>query len=240
MRRLEVEVAGVRVEVHGVCATCQKLWDAADLEARLVKFQEELLRRSDAADRLRGMTLETYPRSEQTDAAMRVALDWLAQLAAGGHSNLYLWGDAGRGKSGLAWAITRRVVDDAVRRDRDLERLPAVFVNFRLLLARIKEGFGENERGETVSRYFGVHVLVIDDLGSERPTSYNRDELLNLIDSRYERQLPTIFTSNLRVRMLGERLSDGADHTDGLRIVSRIAEDMVMHEIAGRDLRNAR
>lgn len=234
---MKLEMLGQGVEVQGICAGCQAAWDAAELEHRLARFEADLIRASDADERLRPFAIDTYPGD---DDAKRAALEWLEGVRAGGRSNLYLWGDAGRGKSGLAWGLARQIVEDAVRADAELERLAAVFVNFRLLLARIKDGFGERERGETVSRYFSVKVLVLDDLGSERPTDFNRDELLNLIDTRYERRLATVFTSNMRLSQLAEKLTGGGDPVDGRRIVSRISEDVVRVEVCGSDLRLGR
>lgn len=237
--RLALDLMGSRFDVHGMCDACRALSAEADLEHRLAKFDDELVRRSDVGDRLRRLDLSTYPRGGHHDAARAVAESWFAAYVAGAATNLFLWGDAGRGKSGLAWGLARRAVEDLVSRDEEVERLPAVFVNFRYLLARIKEGWDTGERTEHVSAYFGVRLLVLDDVGAERPTQFNRDELLGLIDARYERRLPTIFTSNWKLPHLGERLAGpgGLDDVDGRRIVSRIAADVVTHEIGGDDLR---
>lgn len=245
VRKIAVAIAGVELEVAAMCAACQKLSLEAEREARVTRSLDEFVRRSDASDRLRVFDLATYPRGTATDAARRVAEEWLAGYIAGARTNLYLWGAAGRGKSGLAWSIARRLVEEGAREfdpdDPYTQRLPAVLVNFRMLLARIKEGWDTGERTERVSSYFGVRVLVIDDIGSESPSTFNRSELLTLIDARYERRLPTIFTSNLPLAGLRTRFGDAADgFVDGERIVSRVAEDVVIHELGGRDLRVSR
>ena len=42
-----------------------------------------------------------------------------------------------------------------------------------------------------------VHLLVLDDLGAERDTSYSAELMYNVIDTRYKAALPTIVTTNI-------------------------------------------
>lgn len=87
------------------------------------------------------------------------------------------------------------------------------FVNTPRLLHHIKNTFQRMSREEpdtdtVVSEYETADVLVIDDIGREKPTDWVRETLFLLIDSRYNAKRPTIFTSNYHPKDLAERLSE--------------------------------
>lgn len=65
-------------------------------------------------------------------------------------------------------------------------------------------------------RHAKASVLLLDDVGAGEPTGWTEATTLRLIDARYVGVLPTIFTSNVPVRALGDRLGD--------RVTSRLSE----------------
>lgn len=65
-----------------------------------------------------------------------------------------------------------------------------------------------------------VDVLLIDDLGKERPTERFEIELLELIESRVSRLMPALYTSNLKIIDLLKRFSP----EQGGGIIRRITE----------------
>jgi DNA replication protein DnaC len=54
-----------------------------------------------------------------------------------------------------------------------------------------------------------AELLVLDELGAQKPTAWVSDTLYLVMNGRYTRRLPTIFTSNYR-------LSDVADNVTSL------------------------
>ena len=48
----------------------------------------------------------------------------------------------------------------------------------------------------TLEREKAANLLVLDDLGAERVTHWELTQLYDVVNARYERRLPTIFTSN--------------------------------------------
>lgn len=76
-------------------------------------------------------------------------------------------------------------------------------------------------------------MVILDDVGSERPTDFAIDSLNVTISSRYNRRplSPTIITSNLRL--------DGIAAVYGDRIASRIMEMSVVADQGGTDWRAA-
>lgn len=75
-------------------------------------------------------------------------------------------------------------------------------------------------------------LLVIDDLMAERKTEYMQEIVFNVIDSRYNANLPTIVTSNLTA----DAIKNPADLAYQ-RIFSRLLEMCVPIEVKGEDRR---
>ena len=80
-----------------------------------------------------------------------------------------------------------------------------------------------------------VPLLLIDDIGAEGLTVWNRDEILcPLLQYRMDNNLTTFFTSNLNMKELESHLSNsksGVDEVKAKRIISRIeqlTEDLQM------------
>ena len=71
-------------------------------------------------------------------------------------------------------------------------------------------------------------ILLIDDIGAENLTAWNRDEILcPLLQYRMDAKLPTFFTSNLNMEELEHHLSVSKQDVDVIkagRIVSRIKQ----------------
>lgn len=138
-----------------------------------------------------------------------------------GFKGLYLYGNAGSGKTHLVSAIANKLL---------LKSFPR-FVTAPELLLEIKKTFGNNHTNndEYLDKLSYTKLLIIDDLGSEKPTEWVQETLFVLIDRRYTHLLPTIFTSNFSLDQLKDRL--------GYRIASRIAEMSDVVELKSVDYR---
>ncbi len=86
-----------------------------------------------------------------------------------------------------------------------------------------------------------VPLLLIDDIGAENITAWNRDEILcPLLQYRMEENLPTFFTSNLTIEQLEEHLSNsksGVDSVKAARIIARIKQLTTDLEMISKNLR---
>ena len=85
-------------------------------------------------------------------------------------------------------------------------------------------------------------LLLIDDIGAENITAWNRDEILcPLLQYRMDEKLPTFFTSNLSIEQLEEHLSNskaGVESIKAARIVARIKQLTENVEMVSKNLRN--
>ncbi len=85
-------------------------------------------------------------------------------------------------------------------------------------------------------------LLLIDDIGAEHITDWNRDEILcPLLQYRMDNHLPTFFTSNLSLEQLEEFLAyskSGVDAVKASRIIARIKQLTETKEMLSKNLRN--
>lgn len=105
---------------------------------------------------------------------------------------ILFYGDVGTGKSFLACAIANAL----------LERLVSVSVtNFPRILNSLQGSF-DDERQKRIDRLQHYALLVIDDLGVERDTSYSAEQVYNVIDTRARSGKPLIVSTNLSLKDL--------------------------------------
>ena len=86
-----------------------------------------------------------------------------------------------------------------------------------------------------------IPLLLIDDIGAEGLTAWNRDEILcPLLQYRMDNNLTTFFTSNLNLKELESHLSNsknGVDEVKAKRIISRIEQLTEDLEMISKNLR---
>ena len=144
------------------------------------------------------------------------------QVLEGG--SLYLWGSNGTGKTTLAAAIARQLID----------RKP-LMVGAVQLLIDLQSTYGTPDReADILEKYSSAPLLVIDDLGKEQQTEWTASRLYAIVDARYGRLLPTIVTSNFRV---DELLGRVRDQSTASAIVSRLAGMSKQIHLGGQDRR---
>jgi DNA replication protein DnaC len=154
-----------------------------------------------------------------------------AWAAAPKGRNLVLLGSVGTGKTHAAVAAAR------LRHDAgdDVRFLPVVE-----MLDLLRPGGPERALYDLAD----VGCLVLDDLGSERPTDWTAERLYALVNRRWMEERSTVATSNLpATRAVADEGYGGAtlDETLGPRLFSRlVGSGAVIHRLTGPDRRRAR
>lgn len=174
----------------------------------------------------------TFADFPSATAPMQAARTHLAALSMKPPSHVFLWGGVGSGKTSLGTCLYRAWIEE--------QRLAGMWFTVPGLLDAIRAGFDRETRSyqstDLVEAVCTVPLLFLDDLGAERVTDWVAAQLYTVVNRRQER--PTIFTSNLDLAALCDRLGG----LDGERIVSRIqgmAEPHIYH-VDGPDLRQAK
>jgi DNA replication protein DnaC len=166
----------------------------------------------------------------------------ICKRAVTGKHGLYIWGGVGRGKTWLAVAllkeliktldVAREISSSSLTNDINQFRKMYRFISVPSLLMEIKSSYDINssltEQG-IIQEYTKIPVLILDDIGSEKPTEWVRERLNMIIYERNLRGLKTIYTSNLSPDELQERLDE--------RITSRIHQQCEIIQLGGPDRR---
>jgi DNA replication protein DnaC len=191
--------------------------------------------------------------SEQQKAALKIQAFLLEQLhhpSATHKHGLYLWGQLGRGKTGLALSALRIVLAAGKTggylpaSDLFAALYAAIAASQRLLHGRgTDEDRQEETAGARVLRMVEtVECLVLDDLGVECGSRFVLGHLYRLIERRRSTSgFMTIITSNHSADSLTQHWRPespkAAPFEDTLRIVERIGESFISLPIIGRNLR---
>lgn len=194
-------------------------------ERERLKYEEQLqLEREREKDRLQREADNRKRRIAESGIPRRFSgikddMDIYVNEIANGKSFMFS-GDVGTGKTYLACAIGLAMIDKS----------SVVFTNIsevnRLL-------FDRNSLGEVAlfNRLSLCDLLIIDDIGKEKPSEWITSLIYQVINARYEAELPMILTSNYSYEELRRRLANGGDDTTAIAIVSRL------FEMCGRPLR---
>lgn len=129
---------------------------------------------------------------------------------------LYLSGSFGTGKTYLVSSLLNELAKRGVH---------SAIVYYPEFLRNLKESF-DTDYKEKFNYIRKVPVLLLDDIGAESLSTWNRDEILgSILQFRMEENLPTFFTSNLTLEELEEHLSlsnRGVEKVKARRIIERI------------------
>lgn len=127
-------------------------------------------------------------------------------------------GNAGTGKTHLAAAIVNHLIRD--------KSIPSIFITAIELFGLLRDFDNHQERLKKIKT---IPLLVIDDLGKEKITDWNREKLFEIVNARYEDYLPIIITTNDNHKELERNVGEA--------IYSRLCEMCSLVVMEGKDFR---
>ncbi|HTZ58223.1 MAG TPA: AFG1/ZapE family ATPase [Acidobacteriaceae bacterium] len=220
---------------------------ALPCECRMQLQAARLLKRAAIPKRYEHCTLDTFePGYGQADQSLARAFNTARRfvseypIATEGRG-LLLTGSVGVGKTHLAVGIVQALIlEKGVR---------ALFCDYRELLKRIQESYNPlvaTSELQILAPVFEAEVLILDELGAQKPTDWVWDTVALVLNTRYNDKRTTLITTNypnapaalsrsadraIREETLGDRI--------GERMRSRLSEMCVEVEMRGNDLRQS-
>jgi primosomal protein DnaI len=145
---------------------------------------------------------------------------------------LYLHGSFGSGKTYMLSALLNELSKDG---------FSAIVVYYPELLRSLKESFNNEDYPARIEEIKRCDLLLIDDIGAETTSSWNRDEILGtILQHRMDNKKSTFFTSNLTLEELENHfiLSNKAEEKiKSRRIMERIKQLTEDLELIGESKR---
>lgn len=143
---------------------------------------------------------------------------------------LYIWGKStGSGKT--SWAC--KIMSHYFRKIAFFTGLEneGLYIFLPTFLEDLRDSYDSKDPDfeQVLSMVKECKLLIIDDIGAERVTSWVRERMVSIINTRVSNNLATIYTSNLSPEELKVELGD--------RIASRVLGSSQVIEIAGGDRR---
>ncbi len=221
-------------DVHYSCTVCR---DTGFIDTKMCKCLKELLIMKNIRSSGMGnlidkqsfdnFDLDWYRTNDEDYKRMahnfKIARAYARSFAA--HSdNLLLIGTTGTGKTHISTAIAAEVIAQGFDVLYDsTQNIVSAFED-----DRFRSGFGQRE--SLSEKYIECDLLIIDDLGTEYTTQYTLSVLYNIINTRNNKGLSTIISTNLTAQELAAKYEG--------RIYSRIVgSDYTVLFFSGRDHR---
>lgn len=145
---------------------------------------------------------------------------------------LFLHGSFGSGKTYLISALLNELSQN---------NNSTIIIYYPELLRSLKESFESNNFSDKINRIKKADLLLLDDIGAETVTAWNRDEILGtILQHRMDNKLPTFFTSNLNLKELELHFIINNSPSEAIkarRIIERIKQITEYQELISENRR---
>lgn len=228
------------------CKDAQKYWNEYDMkklqmfeeEKKLRKIQEfankvdKIIKNSKMSKRNLNYKFDNFEVNSNNKKVYQSLKNYSEKLVNEvERKGLILVGNNGVGKTHLACSIANELIKNGI---------PIIYGTLINLLAELKntyDVYNNISEMKIIKLYEKVDLLIIDDLGKEKPSEWGLEKLFTIINSRYENNLPVIITTNYDQNSLIDRLSINGEIETAKSIISRLYEMCYLVKIEDRDHR---
>ncbi|MCK0552555.1 ATP-binding protein [Pantoea ananatis] len=173
------------------------------------------------AERFDGCTLENYvavnDRARRNLGMLKTyAKRWPDMYKAG--TSLILSGKPGTGKNHLAVGLAKAVIAE--------HQASVLLTSVLKIIRAVRRSWGKNSEyseEEVIAMYTDKDLLIIDEIGVQYSSDSEKITLFEILNTRYERMLPTVMISNLTPEQIsmaiGDRLTDRMVEGQGTTLI---------------------
>ena len=194
---------------------------------------KKLLDYSNLGERFFEKTFESYQVNNNNLKAFESAKRFISnfETASTRGTGIIFYGPYGVGKTHLACSIANELIK---------MHKSVIFGSTIKLFGIIKKSYTneiEENESKIISQFINCDVLIIDDLGKERPSEWVLEKLYYIINERYEHNKPIIITTNFTDNQLIDIFTVGKNKSSIEAIISRLKEICLSVQILDNDYR---
>ena len=220
------------------CEEANKIWKQYDEIIEKEKLKEfnlkqidKLFKNNNLGKRKLNSTFKNYKITDKNKNAYENAKKYTNKLINGEtNMGLFITVTYGVGKTYLASCIANETIKN---------NITVIFGTLIQLLDFIKDTYKDYNTSdkEYLDLYSSIDLLIIDDLGKEKPTEWVLEKLFLIVNNRYNNYLPIVITTNYNRNQLRERLCINKNYSIVDSIISRLYEMCCGIEIKDEDHR---
>ena len=220
------------------CEEANKIWKQYDEIIEKEKLKEfnlkqidKLFKNNNLGKRQLNSTFKNYKKTDKNKKAYENVKKYTNKLINGEtNMGLFITGTYGVGKTYLASCIANETIKN---------NITVIFGTLIQLLDFIKDTYKDYNTSdkEYLDLYSSIDLLIIDDLGKEKPTEWVLEKLFLIVNNRYNNYLPIVITTNYNRNQLRERLCINKNYSIVDSIISRLYEMCCGIEIKDEDHR---
>lgn len=193
-------------------------------QKEVYQTERQRLYRLSNLDAFSNMTFDTFKvqgrlgLGDQQVRSLQFAFNQAQQFANSPQGWLLLLGSYGTGKTHLAAAIANQVVELGG---------PTLFLTVPDLLDWLRFSFDSDDSSleQRLEEIRSIHLLVLDDLGTQNATPWAEEKLYQIINHRYVNKLPMVVTTNLSLNEIDGRITSRLLDPDLVTLLEITAPD---------------
>ena len=194
------------------CKESQAYWNEIDLKEEIQKKRkhfEQMIRQfyiqNFSSKRIQDYQFKNFIITEINKKEIEIAKDFTEKcINKKQKDGLIITGKSGVGKTHLATAILNKLTE------KDMLVLMGRLISLLDVIKGTYKDFSSKEK-DIIELYSKVDMLIIDDLGTEKISSWALEKLYTIIQNRNENRLPIIITTRFDKQGLIERFSQCQD-----------------------------